>query len=135
MLTQYVGDQAYLAQYANQHPKAYWFWLLLSDCGRSISLLGFWSLIASLLFAVLYTLIGFDSFSFNNFPVSEGSISKIPTMSMIYYSIVTFTTLGFGDITPLTNEAMLAVIAEVVSGYIFLGMLVSILATKVARRS
>ncbi len=49
--------------------------------------------------------------------------------------IVTFTTLGFGDVTPKTTKAALWVMAEVVVGYIMLGGLISILANKLARRS
>ncbi len=55
--------------------------------------------------------------------------------TLIYYSVVTFTTLGFGDITPKTPEATRWVMAEVIIGYIMLGGLISIFATKVARRS
>ena len=55
--------------------------------------------------------------------------------AMIYYSVVTFTTLGFGDIVPQTQEAAWWVMAEVIIGYIRLGGLISILATKLARRS
>ena len=54
-------------------------------------------------------------------------------ISMIYYSVVTFTTLGFGDITPKTHEAAMWVMAEVILGYVMLGGLISILATKLAR--
>ena len=55
--------------------------------------------------------------------------------TMFYYSLVTFTTLGFGDITPRTPIAAAVVMLEVVVGYMMLGILISILATKVARRS
>ncbi|HMQ22638.1 MAG TPA: ion channel [Planctomycetota bacterium] len=48
---------------------------------------------------------------------------------------MTFTTLGFGDITPLNLAGQFAVVTEVVLGYIALGILVSILANKVARRA
>ena len=54
-----------------------------------------------------------------------------------YYSIVTFTTLGFGDVVPDFNNGLmqLCVTLEVISGYIMLGGLISILATKLARRA
>jgi hypothetical protein len=52
-----------------------------------------------------------------------------------YYSFVTFTTLGFGDVTPGNLGGEIIVTVEVVLGYITLGILVSILANKVARRS
>lgn len=44
----------------------------------------------------------------------------------IYFSLVTFTTLGYGDITP-TKAARLWAAAEAVLGYIFLGIFVSLL--------
>ena len=52
-----------------------------------------------------------------------------------YYSIVTYTTLGYGDVTPQTKIGQLLVTSEIVLGYISLGMLLSVLANKVARRA
>jgi hypothetical protein len=49
--------------------------------------------------------------------------------------VVTFTTLGFGDIIPVTTKASWWVMAEVVTGYVMLGGLISILANKLARRN
>ncbi len=53
----------------------------------------------------------------------------------LYYSIVTFTTLGYGDIIPLTNRARAVVGTEISLGYVMLGGLISIFANKLARRS
>ncbi len=55
--------------------------------------------------------------------------------SYLYYSVVTLTTLGFGDIIPLNNRARLVVGTEVGMGYLMLGGLISIFANKLARRS
>ncbi|MCB2187666.1 MAG: hypothetical protein KQJ78_14690 [Deltaproteobacteria bacterium] len=52
----------------------------------------------------------------------------------LYFSVVTFTTLGFGDITPITWVASLLVMVEVVIGYIMLGGLISIFATLLVKR-
>ena len=52
-----------------------------------------------------------------------------------YYSIVTHTTLGFGDVTPKTLTGQVFVTIKVVFGYVTLGLLISILANRVARRS
>ena len=54
----------------------------------------------------------------------------------MYYSIITFTTLGFGDIIPLKSSfwAQLFVVIEVIIGYLMLGGLLSILGNKFARR-
>ena len=52
-----------------------------------------------------------------------------------FLRIISFTTLGFGDVTPLTETAMWLVMAEVILGYVMLGGLISIFANKIARRS
>lgn len=47
-----------------------------------------------------------------------------------YFSVVTFTTLGFGDVVPLNFSAQLFVSLEVISGYFMLGGLMTIFAEK-----
>ena len=56
-------------------------------------------------------------------------------LTPFYFSVVTFTTLGYGDVTPLCLAGEFLVIVEVVLGYTTLGVVLSILANKVARRS
>jgi len=53
---------------------------------------------------------------------------------MFYYSVVTFTTLGFGDIIPQNSTAAIWVTIEVILGYIMLGGLITIFASKLSRR-
>jgi len=55
--------------------------------------------------------------------------------SAFYFSIVTFTTLGFGDVITANGAARVLVTLEVILGYVMLGGLISIFATKLARRS
>jgi uncharacterized protein YjbI with pentapeptide repeats len=52
-----------------------------------------------------------------------------------YFSIVTYTTLGFGDIKPKTLAGELVVSSEVILGYTTLGLLLAVLAQNIARRS
>jgi hypothetical protein len=52
-----------------------------------------------------------------------------------YFSIVTYTTLGFGDIAAKSTAGEIIVSLEVLTGYTTLGLLLSVLADKVARRS
>jgi Ion channel/Pentapeptide repeats (8 copies) len=52
-----------------------------------------------------------------------------------YFSIVTFTTLGFGDVKPKSVIGELLASSEVIVGYITLGLLLAVLAEKLARRS
>ena len=136
MLSQYAADQAYLAQYAKIHKSKYFLWLGLSDCGRSFFLLGFWSIVIATIFTIIYINMGPCEFELSNFQcktVAESGIQEF--LIMLYYSVVTFTTLGFGDITPKGEFSMIIVMFEVILGYIFLGMLISVLSNKVARRS
>ena len=53
----------------------------------------------------------------------------------IYHSFVTYSTLGLGDIKPQSFAGEVIVVVEVMLGYITLGLLLSILANRVARRS
>lgn len=52
-----------------------------------------------------------------------------------YFSTVTFTTLGFGDYYAKTASGEALVILEVICGYITLGLMLSVLSDKIARRS
>jgi hypothetical protein len=53
----------------------------------------------------------------------------------LYFSIVTFTTLGFGDVTPKGVVGEFLASSEVIIGYVTLGLLLAVLAEKLARRS
>lgn len=53
----------------------------------------------------------------------------------IYFSVVTFATLGFGDITPTNAAGRVCVVLEVLGGYAMLGLLVSVFASRLLRRS
>ena len=54
--------------------------------------------------------------------------------SSFYYSVVTLTTLGYGDVTPASTAAQIVALIEVVIGYVMLGGLICLLSNKLARR-
>ena len=56
-------------------------------------------------------------------------------LSSFYFSVVTLTTLGYGDVLPASLGAQVVVLFEVIMGYIMLGGLLSIFATKMGRRA
>ena len=56
-------------------------------------------------------------------------------LSSLYYSVVTLTTLGYGDVVPASSWAQILAMIEVVLGYVMLGGLLSIFANKMARRA
>lgn len=119
----------YIRQFKKNHPIIAKIWWLFADYGRSLFRWAIWSLIFAASFGAIYHwLLGPESFV-----VAEGT-NLSPILRSFYYSIVTFTTLGFGDIVPKTDPAALWVALEVALGYVMLGGLISIFAVKLARR-
>ena len=101
----------------------------LIDYGRSLTRLAGYALIVALAFGFVYWLdreLGWGLLDYAN--------SADSVLSPFYYSVVTYTTLGFGDIVPESSIGEIVVVIEVIIGYVTLGLLLSILANKVARR-
>ena len=67
--------------------------------------------------------------------INNAEVREVTWFTYFYYSIVTFTTLGFGDVVPKTTFGEVLVTLDGCSGYLMLGGLVSIFANKLARRS
>ena len=126
----YVADQQYIREFREIHRPLYWFWHIISNCGRSINLWAFWSVLIAVTFGLIYRFVFNECFVFT----SEALGQKPRWYDFIYYSIVTFATLGFGDIAPSNPWARTVVALEAVLGYIMLGGLISILVNKLARR-
>ena len=118
----------YLKTFSSAKGRNFWLiylpWLASSDCGRSFTIWFFWSLSIALSFG----------FIFASNPEIISSSRDQTEFTPYYFSIVSFTTLGFGDVVPnnLTGEIILTL--EVVFGYIMLGGLISIFSNKVVRR-
>ncbi|MEM0982218.1 MAG: potassium channel family protein, partial [Cyanobacteria bacterium P01_H01_bin.58] len=75
----------------------------------------FWAL----LYSIIYTL---DASSFSSEILTEGSYLKV-----LYYSFVTLTTLGFGDIVPMTEIASVFTILEALVGQIYPAIFIALL--------
>ena len=58
------------------------------------------------------------------------TINKKGFVNSMYFSFITFTTLGYGDIVPISILGKILVIIEVFLGYVMGGLLVAILARK-----
>jgi len=126
LILRHIRDENYIFEFRNRsryHSVLYWIWWLTSDCGRSLLRWALSIMVLSLVFAGLYGLVEIDYGPY-----------KTP-FSAIYYSIVTLTTLGYGDVVPISLGAQIVVIAEALLGYVGLGGLLSILANKMARRA
>ena len=102
----------------------------LIDYGRSLGRPLLYAALLCSLFGVIYL---FDMhLGWGLIDYSESSQSPL---TPFYFSIVTYTTLGYGDVHPLNWQGELLVMLEVVLGYATLGLLLSILANRVARRA
>jgi len=108
-----------------------WLWGITSDYGRSLVRWALLSLVMAVSFGLLFYFLK-DYFHIDQL-TPENKIESFFTMQ--YYSIVTFTTLGFGDVVPKNLWAAALVTCEVIFGYVMLGGLISIFANKLARRS
>ncbi len=109
----------------------FWFkaWAAI-DYGRNLLRTFLYALLLICLFGLFYKidlLMGWGLIDYSS--------SAQSWFSPFYYSIVTYSTLGFGDITPKHWIGEIVVVVEVILGYVTLGLLLSILANKVARRS
>jgi hypothetical protein len=90
-------------------------------------------LLIALMWAFLYMILELASPGSFSFP-DWGS--RGDTMRFEYLSFVTITTLGYGDITPVTDQASSMVIMEAVIGQIYLVVLVAwLVGMHVSRRS
>ncbi|GAB4566454.1 MAG: hypothetical protein Tsb0017_26950 [Geothermobacteraceae bacterium] len=125
MMRREIIDQNYIREFRNHNRLTrllYWPWWLTCDCGRSMLRWCFWIGVQVLFFAWLYTLADVD---YGRYPTA---------LSPLYYSVVTLTTLGYGDVVPQTETAQVIAMAEVTIGYVMLGGLLSIFSNKLARR-
>lgn len=87
----------------------------------SISVYLLFGLTFGLLYILLYDLHP-QSFSFGGSPApSEQQVIPV----LIYFSLTTISTIGFGDITPVTLQARYAAVAEGIAGQFYLAILVA----------
>jgi uncharacterized protein YjbI with pentapeptide repeats len=108
-------------------------WRLTSNYGKSFwQWLGFCvGIIAG--FTFLYWF--FDCFlNFNLFLISVDIVNAPPLLSYLYLSVVTFSTLGFGDVTLIHWIPMILVMVEVILGYFMLGGLITFLVKWLGRK-
>lgn len=126
LLRRQILDQNYIHEFRNRgagHRIIFWVWWLTSDCGRSMLRWGVCTLLVTVFFGLGYMMVDVD-------------FGPNPTdVSPFYFSLVTITTLGFGDILPRSMGAQIMVMSEVAIGYMMLGGMLSIFSDKMARRA
>ena len=103
----------------------FWCWGL-TDYGRSFLSVVVFASILIFVFGGVYS----------HWPGMLSYGGRCPTgFTPYYFSIVTYTTLGFGDVKPSNLGGEILVSFEVIFGYVTLGLLLAVLAEKIARRS
>lgn len=127
LLQRFAADQNYIKEFKERSGYTrflYYLWWITSDCGRSILRWLTLICVVGMIYAGLYSLVD----------ISFGSHDVI-WFTPIYYSFVTMTSLGYGDIVPTSLAGKMLAVSEVLIGYIMLGGLLSIFANKLARRA
>ena len=109
----------------------YWFFHVFAGFGQRWLWTAGWALGFILLFSFIYW-IGHSAGCFL-FDFKPDMLPHLNFFSYIYLSVVTFATLGFGDITPLNPAAQIPVVIEVIMGYVFLGLIITIIARRFGR--
>ena len=102
----------------------------LIDHGRSLLKVAAYATLIALLYGVIFTAdmrLGWGMMDYSN--------SAQTWFTPFYYSVVTYTTLGYGDVHADSLAGEILVISEVIVGYFTLGLLLAILANTIARRS
>jgi hypothetical protein len=139
----YVADQQFIRAFKQANPVLAGLWRWSSDYGRSLALWTSWSILFAFLFAIAYRFpipswmpTWLQNFV-PQFHQTTGAYSGEPLTiwNCFYFSIVTFTTLGFGDVVADNATARFLVTLEVIFGYVMLGGLISIFSNKLASRS
>ena len=145
LLRRHIIDENYLYEFRHQSKVTrvvYFVWKWTSDCGRSMMRWGVFLALNAFFFGGIYW--GMDAWMP---PGGEGSSHLMGIkpvegdpglpggfLPYLYYSVVTFTTLGFGDVSPVSEAGQVVLIIHIAIGYLGLGALLSILATKFASR-
>lgn len=97
--------------------------IFLTKYWRSAAVLGFSSAVVNVLFALIYMSMPSEFCNFHGEAVEA-----------IYYSVVTFTTLGYGDIFPVGGIGRMIAVIEVIIGYMALGSFLVIIGRKISQR-
>lgn len=111
-------DQQRIAELNERHP--YFARLLWATCdyGRSVWRWSVWTIGTILLFGIIFSLFPWILHH------PEGVTHR---SDGLYFSIITFTTLGYGDVYPANALAKALVSVEVVLGYLMGGVFIAIL--------
>jgi hypothetical protein len=82
-------------------------------------------LLMGLLWGFLYLLIAQISPAAFTFSTPPGPQSTMTGFTAVYFSFITLTTVGYGDITPVSPAARMLAMMEAMTGTLFVGVLIA----------
>jgi Ion channel len=104
----------------------YWLWQITSNYGESLGRWAATCLLVIMTFAMAYGI--FDIVA------STGTSSRSLRMfDYVYFSVITFTTLGYGDLHPIGIFGQAMACLEVLAGFIMFGVLLSFVGNRFQR--
>jgi hypothetical protein len=86
-------------------------------------------LVLSLMWAMLYLIVGFLEPSAFALPASVVSSKGFDGFNALYFSLATLTTVGYGDISPAAPVTRMLAVLEAVTGVLYLSVLIARLVT------
>lgn len=129
LFDQFVRQSEFIRGCRETLPKwLFWIWKLTCECGRSFKRLLVVCLLVILIFTHAYYWPAFYDRPIVAVHHSDVAFSPI---TELYFSVVTFSTLGFGDVTPCNATGQIVVMIEVLLGYVALGALISVFSVKI----
>ncbi len=148
-LRRYVHDQQFLDRLRQKHPILFWLWNITTCCGWSLSRVFILSLLIIVLFALIYANAPFPAPDFmpDWLLMQPGAQLVVPdmkyeemegisdTFKWFFYSFDIFTNLGIRSAHPANNWGVIVVFLETIAGFSMLGLLISVMAQKLARRA
>jgi len=118
LLQEQALTQQRIAHLEQRYPLLAFFLHWTCDYGRSLGLWSAWVVAVLLFFGILFANV-------------SGATNHTGLADNMYFSVVTFTTLGYGDVLPVSVFGKVLAVIEVVIGYVMGGLLIAILTRKV----
>ena len=82
-------------------------------------------LIIGLLWSLAYLLVGRLTPEAFAFPASDGTHHAITRFDAFYFSFVTLSTVGYGDISPVSKVARMLAVTEAMTGMLYVAVLIA----------